>query len=237
MGVDTPDEFTKALAEEAKLDQQTIDSIVQDLNAQIFVPLREEMRKGPQPAAPAPPMATRAPSETSQGAAQGIARQINHAPLPPRPTPPAPRPPVASGVGGSNFNLQNKIPPPARPAGAPPIARPDLRSVLSSVTKEVPKLVPGEKLLEDHEEPHIEFHKAPTPPIVPKASPPPPNLPGAMPPQTRPSGLLVPPAPPKDGQWKAPTPPQVKSPAPKPPVPPSPPPQSYTTDPYREPIE
>lgn len=39
-----------------------------------------------------------------------------------------------------------------------------LRNVLASVTKET-------KLLEDHEEPHIEFHKT---------APPPPNLPGAI---------------------------------------------------------
>lgn len=42
MGIETPDEFTKALVEEARLDQPTIDGIVKDINEQIFIPLRKE---------------------------------------------------------------------------------------------------------------------------------------------------------------------------------------------------
>ena len=42
MGIENPDEFTQALATEARIDEKTIGSIVQDINAQIFMPLREE---------------------------------------------------------------------------------------------------------------------------------------------------------------------------------------------------
>src|SRR3989338_3645586 len=65
MGIENPDEFTQALVEEAKLDQQTINNIVKDVNGQIFVPLREEMRKGPQtvPQIPKPVAAPQEPRE------------------------------------------------------------------------------------------------------------------------------------------------------------------------------
>jgi hypothetical protein len=46
MGVENPNEFTQALVEEAKLDQQTVNNIVQDINDQIFIPLRKEEEKG-----------------------------------------------------------------------------------------------------------------------------------------------------------------------------------------------
>src|SRR3989344_7339370 len=39
LGLKDPTEFAQALAEEAHLDQQTINGIVQDVNEQIFVPL------------------------------------------------------------------------------------------------------------------------------------------------------------------------------------------------------
>lgn len=45
LGLKDPAEFVKTLSEEAKLDAQTVNSIVQDINAQIFVPLREEEMK------------------------------------------------------------------------------------------------------------------------------------------------------------------------------------------------
>src|SRR3989338_4160864 len=46
MGIENPDDFTKALATEARLDQKIIGSIVQDINTQIFIPLREAEMKG-----------------------------------------------------------------------------------------------------------------------------------------------------------------------------------------------
>ena len=158
LGLKNAAEFVKTLAEEARLNQQTITGIVQDINTQIFIPLREEeMKSGEMKASPTP----------------GLPKLI-----------PVQKP---SGTPPSHFHLQNKIAPPSRPAQPP--AKP----------------MDNRKLLEDHEEPHIEFKKMP-----------PPNLPGAIyhPPIPKP---IVPPIPPK-------------------PIP-SPPAKSYSSDPYREPID
>ncbi|HCR52670.1 TPA: hypothetical protein DIV48_03460 [Candidatus Kaiserbacteria bacterium] len=205
MGIENPDEFTQSLAEEAKLDEQTINGIVQDVNEQIFIPLREEMRRGEQkpqqsgPAAPVAPRATILPPRTTV--------------IPANPQMPS-RPPEAFvsvpkyAPPPKYFKLQNKIPPPAPPP---------------------PKPLGTDRLLEDHEEPHIEFHNVPSP--GPRMAPPrpsiarqptseagpPPNLPGAMPPPR--------PAPPSP----AASPSRPKT---------SPPPaEGYSADPYREPIE
>ena len=175
MGIETPDEFIQALVEEAKLEQQTVTGIVQDINTQIFVPLREEeMKSGGMKTEPAVQQ--------------------------------SPRPTEVPGVVGpppqspSYFHLENKLPlvsglprgsivhPPLSalntgrpPAPVPPRERSSLRDVLAAVTapagiKASPAASiqpPASRLLEDHEEPHIEFKKAS----------PPPNLPGAFPPQ------------------------------------------------------
>src|SRR3990167_6456422 len=54
MGIENHDDFTKALATEAQLDQKTIGSIVQDINTQIFIPPREAEMKGKTVGAPTP---------------------------------------------------------------------------------------------------------------------------------------------------------------------------------------
>jgi hypothetical protein len=132
MGVENPDEFVKALAEEAKLDGPTVDNIVQDVNAQIFLPLRK-------------------------------AEEVSNT----KPAPNAPQPPVPAPV-------------PAHIAPLPPkIAMPQMsRSVIASAP------VSSINLLEDHEEPHIEFTKTPViptaAPIAPRIALPPMNLPGMM---------------------------------------------------------
>ena len=154
MGIENPDEFTQALVEEAKLDQQTINNIVKDVNEQIFVPLREEMQKGPAPQAPAKPAAP-ASSETSQGTAREKVMPLNTVIIPANPQMPSHQAQTFASMlkyspPQKYFNLQNKIPPPA-----------------------TTKPMDSSKLLEDHEEPHIEFGKT---------VPPPANLPGAMPP-------------------------------------------------------
>ena len=46
MGIETPDEFVKALTEEAQLDRQAVNGITHDVNEQIFVPLRAQMQAG-----------------------------------------------------------------------------------------------------------------------------------------------------------------------------------------------
>lgn len=54
MGVENPDEFVLALSSEASLDQKTVDNIVRDVNEQVFMPLREEMRISSAPASAKP---------------------------------------------------------------------------------------------------------------------------------------------------------------------------------------
>lgn len=190
MGIDNPDEFTKTLSEEAKIDAKTIGNIVKDVNEQIFMPLREEMRKGSKeeikPVEIKPPHAPARPPQTLASV--------------PRYVPPK-----------KYFNLQNKIPP---PVPTPPIqpVQPQRREVIPVPTET--------KLLGDHKEPHIEFHK----PVVTetplrqalRAIVPPEDLPGVI----QPTPIPEPPPPPLP-------------PKPKPAVPVTP----YSADPYREPIE
>ncbi len=207
MGVEDPADFTKTLAEEAGLDPKTIGSIAQDVNEQIFAPLRAEMMKS------------------------GMAAE--------QAAPSAPRPAEAFGIGGAPvgeeqpeelFHLKNKIISPARPVVASPVSQPG--STLGDVVRSIlppQKPVDSSRLLEDHEEPHIEINKIPIPiasvpaaarfisarPSMPPGGEIPANLPGAMSPA---APFLVPPPP---------------APAPAAPKPIA----SYNADPYREPID
>jgi hypothetical protein len=45
MGIENPAEFISALVEEAKIDPQTVNKIVQDVNEQVFIPLKEAEMK------------------------------------------------------------------------------------------------------------------------------------------------------------------------------------------------
>lgn len=198
MGIENPNEFTQALTEEAKLNQQTIDGIVQDINAQVFIPLREEEMKSSQPSGTAAP-----------GTAPKKFMRLDNR-IPPRPPQPL----------RSSASITTPVPPrfvvspsvvPQRSSALQPV-RP-VRPVMN-VTSTPP--MANEKLLEDHEEPHIEFNKA-SPTETPlrqalRTVMPSPNLPGAMQPRTPPPAPARPAAPP---------------------VPAKP----YSADPYREPIE
>ncbi len=226
MGIENPDEFAQALTEEAKLDQKAISGIAQDINTLIFVPLREEeMKSGAMKAEPAAKPIVPAPSAAPAFGAPPLQkpRHLDNRipPPPPRPVPPMP-------------------PTPPRPQN------PALRDILAAVTKAPP--MDSSKLLEDHEEPHIEFHTAlqaphPTPPQ---------NLPGMMPPRPTPpappstSGPVQPHAiapgarapfiaPPKVGPSPVPPPPPRPVPPPAPATPvqprPTPPPASLNNPP------
>lgn len=182
LGLTDPNKFIDHLKSQ-NFSEQTVNEIVKEVNQKIFVPLREEMRKG------------------SSAAAQ-----------PPRPARPTLQP-VVRPVGGNPISTNVPLPvrPTAQgqvrqPANEPfvprPSARPDLRSVLNAVTaKPAQSPVPSasadalvgspteivgaaSRLLEDHEEPHIEFKKITPPanlpgvvqplvPTVPKPIPPP----------------------------------------------------------------
>src|SRR3989344_8204570 len=119
MGIENPAEFTKALAEEAKLDQQVVNSIVQDVNAQIFVPLRDEMRNvAPTQGAQVAPASLKA----TQGTAHPMPSRVSVEAKPPQ----APIAPKYVPLPKYPHLLQNKL--------------------------------LDKKSLNDHEEPHIEFH-------------------------------------------------------------------------------
>lgn len=214
LGLANPNEFKETL-KTASVSEATASEIIGEINQKIFVPLRDEMRKG----TAAAPASTQAPAKPI-------------APAQPRPAiqhPPLPRPAIApSGVvprtqtaqmAGNEplrpkplrpaeperyFHLENKIPPLARPvAPLPPVFNPNIAPLPpKNVLPQGSQGSMGPKLLRDREEPHLELKKPA--PLPPKPSFAPPNLPG----------VIQPPAPP---------------------VPP-PPAKPYTTDPYREPI-
>ncbi|MDP2665558.1 MAG: hypothetical protein Q8P23_02875, partial [bacterium] len=110
LGLKSPDEFNQALATEANLNQQTIASIVQDVNTQIFSPLREEMRKGVEALGKKPP----------QIPAVMPVRQPTTAPAMPRPMSVLPAPAAGASQPTSHFHLENKLP--ARPSAQVPVA-------------------------------------------------------------------------------------------------------------------
>ncbi|MCX6787785.1 MAG: hypothetical protein NT108_01310 [Candidatus Kaiserbacteria bacterium] len=247
MGIESPTEFMQTLAEEARLDQKVITSIVQDINAQIFVPLREEERRGGEGS-----LTPTAPIVSMQASAQ--------------PT--------------SHFHLQNKITPPARAIQTPFSVKP-LVSVLQGNPPArfaqsprpnmiaAPSPAASNTLLEDHEEPHIEFNKASatsTPVSAQKAPVPQSPLgevlsriippggrpafapapktvfptsvpPRVIPPQT-PSGAISSTVAPQFNQLPSvPKPTASAVPAPVVPKVPLTPSKPYSTDPYREPID
>lgn len=208
LGVRGPDEMAEDLYEKLPISGQTVQDIIKDINQEVFVPLREQMRKGPAASAPTPPPP---PPRLVNAGAPSI----------------APRP-VSGTQSSSHFHLENKITPPAtgpsqgsvmpklvppprplNPAPTAPGERSALRDALAAITKtplpspkamEATAKTPSDRMLEDHEEPHIEFHQA----APQQTAPLPPNLPGALPPK-----VSAPAAPAKP----------------------------YSSDPYREPIE
>ncbi|MHB8660461.1 MAG: hypothetical protein ACYC75_00760 [Minisyncoccota bacterium] len=198
MGIENPTEFTQALASEARLNQQVIDGIVLDVNNQIFIPLQKEMREGAGNTQQSPKSAV---PQTVTARQSTVATASTYAPPPQSPRYARPDDDLISHRSAQSPAFQRVAPP---SLGATKSA---VRAAMSAHSKPMP----NEKLLEDHEEPHIEFDE--TPPSIPRLvtppPPPPPNLPGAMPP--------VPPPPP--------------SPRPTPST------RSYASDPYREPID
>ncbi len=234
MGIENPDEFIQALVEEAKLDKKIVDGSVQDVNTQIFIPLRQEEMKSEQ-----------MKKETPVSAPASSPVSIPPVSVPPTST--------SSAAGNeSHFHLENKIPLPPTSASVPmsPSATPFPRAAGSAQRPAMiapARPINSNTLLEDHEEPHIEFSKtipssSPAPiRTMPPAAPfpmrsgalksmPPANLPGAMP------SAIIPP-----GGRPSFTTPQKIEPSVNASiasiVPPPAPSKPYATDPYREPIE
>lgn len=228
MGIENPSEFMEALTSEAAIPQPVVKDIMLEINQKIFTPLQEEMRKGAEILKQQPPKPITPP----------VQPRINIPPernniIPANPQFPQRPPPLsAQSYGGARqinattpkyFNLENKIPPP------PPINNPQngLAAALKQVLHEghqtsLPtKSVNVGRLLEDHEEPHIDVSSK-----VQTVSPTPSS--GVIPPGVRFSPLIapkvepqIPPAPPVQAK---PIPPPVSF-------------KPYSTDPYREPID
>lgn len=227
LGLVNPQEFLQELIA-AGIPDKDAREIMTEINQKIFVPLREEMRKGmPAAAEPAKPVAPNVVQPASYFHLENK--------LPVRPAPPAPPRPPASNIAP----LPPKMVLP-RSGGLPPAQLPTARPMDTS------------RLLEDHEEPHIEFPALPTPisttkvprppqrtaetplqqalrTVLPRpaevsnAGGPPPNLPGALPPRIPPNV-----EPPISQLQPKPAPPVIPPPAPA---------RPYSSDPYREPIE
>lgn len=165
MGVENPDEFMQALAEDAQLNKVVIVGIVQDVNDQIFVPLRKEEEGGaiePQIQPVAPKVVPQPVTHFNLQNKIPVPKPVVPAPaskkdwsnLPPAPMkgtlPPKeflPRPVEASSVGGP------------RPVEAPSVVGPRTSSLGDVVRSVLAAPKPTDtKMLEDHEEPSIAFH-------------------------------------------------------------------------------
>ena len=269
MGLEDLQEFTQTLSEEVKLDRKTIEGILQDINTQIFAPLRQEegrMNKVSPTIPPAPPQRVIPPRPVNAGVpsyapplqSPRYAPPINK--IPPTESAPVFQPKKEPAPWGS-FN---------KPAQQPQknISNMPLRAAITSAQQPIS----SGRMLEDHEEPHIEFSEKPSVPVPPQRAPispaavmpqrsvtppamtlqpqrnaAPPNLPGVIqpgviPPGGRPSFSPTPKIapPPSEQPVTPPRPPVPMSPQqgmvqPKTPIPPAP--KSYSTDPYREPVD
>lgn len=109
MGIEDPNEFMQELTTDAKLDQAAVNGIMQDINTQIFMPLRDEMRKG---------------AEAYQQSQQAPKPQAPATPAPAAATPPR-------GLPAGAKPLQAIVP-------QAPVQKPALRDVLASVMKAPP---------------------------------------------------------------------------------------------------
>lgn len=258
LGLKTPVDFSKTVAAETLLNKETISNIMEDINTQIFIPLREEERKGgiggAQSAKPVMPPAAMPPQRTAPRPV--VAGVPSYAPPLQSPMYSRPENKMPTTPSAPVFKQESKPAPWGsfdKSAQQPQKNAPNspLRAAIASAQRPMSSA----QLLEDHEEPHIEFSKKPVAAAQPvqtilqsptmvqpqKIALPPPNLPGVMSPGVIPPGgrptfaPRVAPLPPKPSQPPVPTPPQQGGAQPKIPVPPAP--KSYATDPYREPIE
>lgn len=236
MGIENPDEFTKALIEDARLSQQAVGAIARDVNVQIFIPLREEMQKGGAGSATPTPPKINTPSVEQkshfnlQNKITSVPRQVQSLPVA--------KPSV----------LQDN--PPQKIVSPKPIGVVNIQPMLAAQ-----KPPPSNTLLEDHEEPSPALKTqqqkipVPVPPIPsdlgkvlssvlprPVMTTPSQNLPGALPPQPVPVQSLssIPKQMPVSFPIKnEPQKEKIQSidSAPIAPI------KSYPSDPYREPIE
>jgi hypothetical protein len=221
MGIDAPEEFLQALTE-TSITEDTARKILADINTQVFVPLREEMRKQSQqgsvsapvaaPAAAAPQNRT-APPAPSKPEVMTYSRPVTP-PLPP-PTPSRPSyasvPSLIPQVKKPSINILRQDPPLGGETPKLPPASQIYRPQGAAPTTSAPRSVQPQ---------------SPRPNLAPV--PPRPLLPSARDSQRSPAPNAI--------QHPPLVPPARRQTHPSPPAPPQPP-KNYGTDPYREPIE
>ncbi|MCR4333642.1 MAG: hypothetical protein NUV60_01275 [Patescibacteria group bacterium] len=217
LGLKNPTEFTQTLIAEAKLSPATINSISQDVNDQIFKPIREQLRRqtGSEPRPQASGMRAGAPAAAVAPQPTGIMAPPPQSPkyfhlenkIPAYSTQASPAvlqhpqqpPPLTSR--NAPLPPKNILPRPSITSPAPTKAeghsplRDALAAAMKTPTPKYSENMSKPKLLEDHEEPHIDIKE-----------------------NVAPQARLIPPPP---------FPTRQAPPAPKP----------YSSDPYREPIE
>lgn len=238
LGLTNPDKFMIRLKANG-FDDQIINQTVIEINKSIFLPLRERLRSGefssatksavPQmprvnpviaqvpryvpPARPTPPTPTPPPAPMPEPEPLREARKVE-IPMPSYYAPPLQSPRyIRTETKLPTDNTEQPIlntgrapvahGAPLPPKGAMPRPSPGISPA--------PRQIDSARLLEDHEEPHIEFRSGTAPTTAAKTAPPPSNLPGVLPnpanADARPSTPAAPARPP------------------------------YSADPYREPVE
>lgn len=258
MGIENPDEFGASLKADAQFEDDTVRSLMTDVNQEVFIPLQKQIegaQPAPAPVPPAPPIPKLVTPSIPKPVTPPVQKPI-------APMPPAPRKPATSP-----FSQVRKV------TFAPPLQSPrypgsvdvDIEPVIKPVqqTPLPPGVIPqGQKFVPKHfSSPKPAPAHAVTTPAVQTPKPMGSSLKdavqsalhkdqkmladheeghielgGAQRPQQAPAPVR--PAPP-------PTPPlsASKPPAPTPPLPPEPTPDGlpplskYPVDPYREPIE
>lgn len=222
LGLIGPSDFSQELTSIGISDAQ-VQQILSEINTKIFIPLREEMRRADTAVAQPPRSAPPAPRVAAINASVP-----SYAP---------PQRPVASAP--------MSIPPTRTPTSAPSQSRQAQQSSVASlpprfgasrpVLTALPRPEAEPMMLEDHEEPHIDFHTAPIAAPVARTAPPPDYFPGAMPPVPAPDRVA--PVPPREEAPVISPPPVTQSPVTPTPAPVAPARPPYSADPYREPIE
>jgi len=220
MGIEDPTEFMQTLADKAKLDQATVSSIAQDVNEQIFVPLRAEEMKGGVPSSA--PTGEEQPEEHFH-LENKIAPSARPAIAPPAPQPRMPR------SGGTLGDAVRSILPPPKPLESSTLLEdheepsPSLKAAEGAAYAEINKIpavrpapVPAAALPQAAAPQFVSARTS----SMPLGEGAPANLPGLMP-SVAPLPVPPPPAP-------APAAPKPIAPAPV---------ASYNADPYREPID
>lgn len=139
MGVDTPDEFTQALKDDARLDDATIESIAQDINEQIFIPLRKAEQDGGLEEKTPPPAVSIAPAMPASPVVRAAPEPLVHheAPsvsiLPPKQPSTAAAPTLSPSTAAvPPTPLPPKMTMPQRPQNAPEIAPENLPGAMAA---------------------------------------------------------------------------------------------------------